>query len=108
MGGKTTGHQDDQINRTTSITYARCLGPSARGLTITSRRPFTHTKKYPIRPGVNRRFKAPVIEASHFEAIATAKIAAFIESKIIALHRVAMQRRVELIKTKELIAHRQK
>ena len=65
------------------IYYLRQMfGPICEGLTITSRRPSTRTKKCPTRPGVDRRFKDPVIEASHFEAITTAQIAAFIEGRI--------------------------
>jgi len=67
----------------TDIYYLRdVFGPVCEALKVTSRKLSPATKKKPPKPGQDRRRKAPVIEATHFEAITTAQISAFISGRM--------------------------
>jgi len=67
----------------TDIYYLRdAFGPICEALTITSRKMSGNAKKRPPKPGQDRRRTAPVIEASHFEAITTAQISEFITGRM--------------------------
>ena len=67
----------------TDIYYLRdVFGPVCEALKVTSRKLSAATKKRPPKPGQDRRCKAPVVEAPHFEAITTAQIAAFISGRM--------------------------
>ncbi|HZZ42747.1 MAG TPA: tyrosine-type recombinase/integrase [Tepidisphaeraceae bacterium] len=67
----------------TDIYYLRdVFGPVCDGLKVTSRNLSAATKKRPPKPGQDRRCKAPIIEAAHFEAITTAQIATFISGRM--------------------------
>lgn len=67
----------------TDIYYLRdAFGPLCDALKITSRKVSLRTKKRPPKPGQDRRRKAPVIDASCFEQITTAQIAAFISGQM--------------------------
>ncbi|HEY8750152.1 MAG TPA: tyrosine-type recombinase/integrase [Tepidisphaeraceae bacterium] len=69
----------------TDIYYLRdVFGPVCEALKVTSRKLSAATKKRPPKPGQDRRCKAPVVEAAHFEAITTAQIAAFISGRMIS------------------------
>jgi integrase len=66
----------------TDIYYLRTMfGPMCEALRVTSRKISAKTKKRPPKPGQDRRCKAPVITASCFEDITTAKIASFITAQ---------------------------
>jgi len=67
----------------TDIYYLRdVFGPITAGLKVTSRKLSAKSKKRPPKPGQDRRRRAPVIECSHFEAITTAQISAFISGQM--------------------------
>lgn len=67
----------------TDIYYLRdSFGPVCDTLKITSRVVTTKVKKRPPKPGQDRRRKAPVISAPHFEAITTAQISEFIAGRM--------------------------
>jgi integrase len=67
----------------TDIYYLRdAFGPICEALRITSRKISGKAKKRPPKPGQDRRRTAPVIEASHFEAITTAQISEFITGRM--------------------------
>ncbi|MGC8561424.1 MAG: tyrosine-type recombinase/integrase [Phycisphaerae bacterium] len=66
----------------TDTYYLReAFGPICPELEITSRKPSQLARKRPIVPGQDRRRKPIVIEASSFEQITTAQIAAFISGQ---------------------------
>lgn len=67
----------------TDIYYLRdVFGAVCEELRVTSRKVLAAIKKRPAKSGQDRRRKAPVIECSHFEAITTAQISAFIAGQM--------------------------
>jgi integrase len=67
----------------TDIYYLRdTFGPVCDELKINSRKPSVKAKKKPPKEGIDRRTKAPVIEADCFEAIRTSDIATFITKQV--------------------------
>lgn len=67
----------------TDIYYLRdVFGSVCEGLTITSRKISARVKKRPPKPGQDRRRKASVVSASHFEVITTAQISKFIAGRM--------------------------
>ncbi len=67
----------------TDIYYLRdVFGPVCDALKITSRKISAKAKKLPPTPGQDRRRKGPVVETTHFEAITTAQLSAFIAGRM--------------------------
>src|SRR5207302_3135008 len=67
----------------TDTYYLRdAFGPICPELEINSRKVSAKNKKRPPKPGQDRRRKAQVIEASFFEQITTADIAAFVSGQV--------------------------
>jgi hypothetical protein len=67
----------------TDVYYMRDMfGPVCDELKVTSRKISLKAKKRPPKEGQDRRFKAQVIEAAHFEQITTAMISAFISGRM--------------------------
>lgn len=67
----------------TVLYYLRDMfGPVCDALKITSRKVGPASRKRKLREGQDRRRRAPVIEASCFEAITTASISAFISGQV--------------------------
>ncbi len=67
----------------TDVYYLReAFGPCCEALTITSRKPSAKARKKKSQSKTDRRWNLPIIEASCFEAITTAQIAAFIDFKV--------------------------
>jgi integrase len=67
----------------TDIYYLRdVFGPICDALKITSRKASEKARKRPLKIDVDRRHKAPVIEADCFEAITTAQIVEFVSGQV--------------------------
>lgn len=67
----------------TDIYYLRdVFGPICDALKITSRKASEKTRKRQLKEDVDRRHKAPVIEADCFEAITTAQIVEFVSGQV--------------------------
>lgn len=67
----------------TDIYYLRdVFGPICDALKITSRKASEKARKRPLKDDVDRRHKAPVIEADCFEAITTAQIVEFVSGQV--------------------------
>lgn len=67
----------------TDIYYLReAFGACCDAVQITSRRPSAKARKRPPKPGADGRCRERTIEASHFEAITTADVQGFIDSRV--------------------------
>jgi hypothetical protein len=67
----------------TDVYYLRdVFGPICDALKITSRKVSEKTRKRQLKDDVDRRHKAPVIEADWFEAITTAQIVEFVSGQV--------------------------
>ncbi|MBB6431383.1 tyrosine-type recombinase/integrase [Algisphaera agarilytica] len=67
----------------TDVYYLReAFGECCEAVRITSRNPSAKTRKRPVKEGGDRRRRARIIEANHFEAITTADIQQFIDSHV--------------------------
>ena len=67
----------------TDIYYLReAFGPCCDAVQITSRKPSAKAKKRPPKRGADGRYRERTIEAPHFEAITTADVQSFIDSRV--------------------------